>query len=239
MFNIFKNNITITAYVNDNYVSLLKTFPISHSAKYLPIGWKDIPAENFNWERFEVEANVKGCLGIIGTIKTGFVLPLWSDLAIEWNDEILKYKFADNMSHCSFHNPSQYPNFYNDYFIIKLNSPWTLNTTENLKILFTNHFYSFNKPEPFIIPYGIIETIHNTTATNIFLFLKKEKETQRIIIPAGTPIIHLIPLTDKKIILKNDAMSNNKNNYNNSMRNTPFIESFVGRGIKTLKHFKK
>ena len=234
MIRLFKKNITITAHLDKRYAGLLNNFPISHSAKYLPHGWKDLPIGKFDWNIFDSFPNVKSCMGILNTIKTGFVMPLWSDLALEWNNEGLRYRFADGISECGFHPSEQFPNFYSDYYYLKLVSPWLLHSSENIKILCTNHFYSFNKPEPYITPYAILDTIHNWTSTNLFLFFKKEKETQRLIIEAGTPILHFIPLTDKKIKIEN-VMISEENQFN---LGTPVIAKFVSRGLKTIKLIK-
>ena len=88
---------------------------------------------------------VKSCPGIINFLRTGLIVPLWSDFALKNEKNGWQYKFADNQSSLNEHKNSS--KFFNDFFAIKIHSPWHLKTKDyNVKFLFCNPFYHNHNP---------------------------------------------------------------------------------------------
>ncbi len=190
----------ITAFVNTDNASAAKLQPIAPAIKYTPKWWKEIPTSKFDWEAMHHTLTVKSCPGIISTLRRGFVLPLWSDVAIKYNDNSWTGQFADKKTGISWHEPSQSPEFYSDYWRLKLESPWIIESPVDL--LYTHPFYLFQQPVPYTTPPGIVSPFGKCMATNYFLFLQKRVEETRLILKMGTPLFHIIPLTEKKVELK-------------------------------------
>jgi hypothetical protein len=203
MFFFKEKPIEIIAFCNPEFRGAAEYTPIKPANKFYPQWWKDLGGSRFNWDNFSPERTIKSCAGVINIFQTGFIMPSWSDLALEIGNGGWKYRYSDERSSLMVHPNEMMGEFYNDHVIFKLHSPWLLRSPVN--ILSTEPFYLHRSSDwPFITPYGITPPLSkkNLHATNVFLLAKKEEEVKKIMIKANTPLVHFIPLTDKKINFK-------------------------------------
>ena len=225
--------IEIVALVSERFNFVREFFPIKHARDAIPPWWKNTPVNNFSWDNFSLQNNVRTCPGIIHTITSGLIMPLWSDLAIQVNHEEYRYQFSDGVSELKIHQDFQSPGFYSDFFKLKTLSPWILKTP--VKVLYMNPFYHMPEPCDYIIPHGIVTPIgkDNLAATNHFLFIQKQKEgIKNIMIKKNTPLFHILPLTDKKIKIRLETASPFEFTKLKSVLASS--SSFVGHGIKNI-----
>ena len=229
--------IKITAYISTEY-SFAQTYsPIERASVFTPKWWKTLSKPISYWgedNKYNIQTNAKSCLGILGTFQTGYVLPLWSDLSIKIGANNFAYQFSDLKSKLNIHANSQLNGFYEDYIIAKITSPWILKTSEDIKFTFCNPFYMQSSITPYIIPYGIAPTINKLSFTNIFLLF--EKRDREITIRQNTPMIHIIPITDKNIEFKTEIISTEE--YLKLHLNSERI-TFNSVGINMLKLLKQ
>jgi hypothetical protein len=200
MFFFKEKPVEIIAFCNPEYSLAAEFTPIKPINKFYPQWWKDLSSSSFNWDKFTPEKTIKSCAGIINIFQTGFIMPMWSDLALEFGRGNWRYSYSDEKSKLIVHPNEAMGEFYKDYGIFKLISPWLLQSP--VKILSSEPFFHHTSTEwPFITPYGITPPLSNKNlhATSVFLLAKKEEEVKRIMIKANTPLVHFIPLTDKNI----------------------------------------
>ena len=160
-------------------------------------------------------------------------MPLWSDLALEWDKDNWKYKYSDGQSNLVIHDNNQMPEFYEDNWLLKISSLWFIKSPVSL--LFNHPFWLHQTPFPFITPYGIespsINNHHSTlNNTNVLLFAKKTLETKREIIKVNTPLLHIIPLTDKPVNIKCEVVSLEE--YNKQISASMSNTSFASKGLR-------
>jgi len=231
IFKFLEKPITITAFTSVDY-SFANTYaPVVPALRFYPKWMKNLPSEKFNLEEFRWNQNVKSCAGIIGTFQSGFIIPLWSDLAISTTENSWKYHYSDERSSLSIHKNEQATGFFEDHYIFKLHSPWMLKTSRDLKILVCQPFYSTNEKLSYFTPYAINQTTNKILSTNIFIFCKKEKNS--FMIKHNTPILHLIPLTEKKVKIKTEILNDLEFQKINSVQNT--IIQFNRSGFQKIK----
>lgn len=230
IFKFPEKPVVLDCFVSEQYAFVKEHFPLVRSSKYVPEWWKQVPKSNFDWNNFVVNATVKSCSGIIGTFKNGFIHPMWSDLAIKIENNEWKYKYSDELSKLDLHSNEQIPNFYSNHLFFKLTSPWTINQ-KNIKLAFVDPFYTLNTLKPYIIPYGIIEPNFAYNPLNFFMMIPN-RDT-RLMIKHGTPMIQILPLTDKQIELNMEVLSASDYQKQQSINRTKI--SFVSRGINKIK----
>lgn len=223
--------IEITAFAKSSYAFAHEHSPIIPIKENLPKWWKNTPPGQFNWENFSTSTSTKNCPGIIQTITSGFLMSLWSDLALEYNTMEYKWAFSDKISRVDNHKQEQSPGFYEDHWHFKVVSPWFFKTS--VKLIYTSPFYHHKSPLPFITPYGITTPQKGYTSSNLFLFAPKTKQTTRVMITKGTPLMHIIPLTEKKIIFKSEVVSDEE--FARISNTIGVSNRFVGRGIKNIR----
>jgi len=208
MFSILKRNyIDVFCYTNNT--NAYEFFPIRRAREFIPQWWKDIPnnmydeTSNYHTRGF-LKTTMKRCPGIIEYYKKGIMIPLWSDIETIVDDKINEQGWstvtADGSS-VEPHQDFQRGNFLSsgNWFLNKLCSPWLIETKEPLDFLYLQPHWNLDELNiDIMIPNGYISFYKNSHATNIQMFINKS--LNRVInIDAGTPILHLVPLTDKKI----------------------------------------
>ena len=182
---------------------LKELVPIVPAKEFLPKWWKNI---NFN-EGVTMIGNtpvnngtVKRCPGIIDFLNQGWVVPLWSDLYLNVKgNESISFEFSDKNYEATIHKHQQLLDYVPTHiqeeykWVLKLHSPWFLETPPGYSIYEMNPYYYFVKE--FDTASGLTDSdIYHSI--NPFLFLKKDGE---FIIKRGTPVSVIIPIKRVKI----------------------------------------
>jgi hypothetical protein len=203
MFDIFfkRKKIVVDAFTAN--VTAYDLFPIQKAVKFVPDWWKKVPPSYYDDEQGNGlairRASMKTCAGFLDLYKTGFILPLWSDLTIQSQGTEYQYQFADATSNVSFHSTEQIGPEFMKYMHVKLLSPWRIREKTGIQFLYSQP--SWNEPQELMYhttPPGIIEYKYQHT-TNVNMFLTKGR---RFDWSAGRPMAHIIPLTEHDVDLK-------------------------------------
>jgi hypothetical protein len=174
--------------------------------KFIPKFWKDLP--NALKDPFNVDSNMKYCAGFNDLYSKGIVIPAWTDFAIQVGkigDTENPYMLANptgNMEHV-VHPQSQRGSFApeEEWQHIKLSSPWVFKCDEPIEFLMTDVGWNKDNPSDSFVPNGVIN-FKWQRSTNINMLLKREKEERVIVRDYGTPLAHLIPLTERPVEFK-------------------------------------
>lgn len=189
-------------------VSAYEYAKIKPAINFIPNWWKTINSTYQHTNQYGIttpEGTIKRCDGLIENFKHGFIIPAWSDFSILANGTGWAYQFSDEFSTIVSHPPEQYGNNFPEYGHFKINSPWLISEKSGIKFVFTNPVWNnMQISDGLIFPQGIVE-YKNQHGTNINIFLKKR--TTQYDFEFGTPLAHIIPLTDKKIEIRNHIIS--------------------------------
>ena len=230
--------IYIISFVSEEYAQIIKTTPIRPAKEMLPEWWKKVPSSSFSWDKMQPLNTVKSCPGIGHLIQRGAILPLWCDLALKFKMPNYEWQYSDSISKLELHNgEAQMPGYYTDHSAFKLLSPWFIMSP--VPLLYTSPDYYFTEAQPYFTPSGIVTPIHNYCTLNIFMFIKKTEEEKRYFFKAGTPMLHIIPLSEKKVNYKIEVLSDHEHKKirgNNSYSN--FFSSF-GLRNKHMENLNK
>lgn len=182
------------------------------AAQYIPEWVKQLPKAQFPEDisaPLKKKLNIKSCPGLINLYKKGFVLPLWSDLSVEIIDGSWRYQFADNVSVASPHVVSQFDGapFSQDYTHLKLHNPWAFSSNLGVDVLFTAPSWNgFGYGDVVVAP-GAYSPHNISSAANINLFFRKQKERVVYELPFGHPLVHIVPVTERNLVLKYELVS--------------------------------
>jgi hypothetical protein len=209
MFLFKKKTIVVDAFVHEAAIHDL--FPIEETSNFLPQWFKKIPPSIVEQTPNSISkefSTIRHCEGFNALYKTGFVIPLWSDLTFEtekdgysWNMSALPEKAT-----ISSHPHSQSGNVFNNYMHAKIESPWILEEKTGIQFNWnypiwndvSNHF------DVCILP-GILNFKYQN-CTHINMFLPKRKNTIKF--NAGSPIVHLVPISENKVDIRCHLISN-------------------------------
>lgn len=228
MFIFKKKPVDLIAFVEETYSAVNEFSPIVPASKVIPEWWKNTPAGEFSWDEMQSINTTKSCVGIINSLRAGFILPLWSELAIDVSDEFWKYKFSDNMSMATVHPNWQAPSFYNDHYFFKLHAPWLFRCSDDIKIAFNTPFYHTTEEGNYVTPPGVLSPVRGVYPVNIFIFVKKT--ANRFIIKPNTPMYHITPYTEREVVFKTEVLTNSE--FSKYFKLMGYKNTFVAKGVK-------
>lgn len=180
-------------------------FPITKAINHAPDWWKQTK-KTYKSDFFE-QATIKSCDGLTSYLSEGFILPLWSDLAVKIEDGDYQWQFSDEKTFANIHNSQQWNTYANpnEFGHLKLQSPYRLKQKQDFNWLLINPTWHQPLDNWFNVSNGIIE-FKNRHELNVNIMLNVKNNKTKII-EAGTPILHLIPLTQKIIELKHHIVA--------------------------------
>jgi hypothetical protein len=155
---------------------------------------------------------MKSCAGFVDLYKVGVMLPMWSDLRMSVSpDGNVVYQYSDAKSSADFHHQEQRGDFASEdqYINIKLASPWLFRTKEDISWIMIPAMYAQKDPGRYITCVGSLNFKYQS-GSNINLLLPKKDVETNIEIQHGEPIVHVIPMSDKKIKVHNHLVDANE-----------------------------
>ena len=203
MINIFikKSIIHIDCFTYKDYVYQYN--PIKEASKFMP-EWITKMQSEYKANGFVPTSTMKKCPAIIDYLTTGFTIPLWSDLVINTSsiDNSFKWQFADEKTDSICHSAMQWSSFTNptENSHMKIISPWHIKTKDDVKFLWSNPFYNNKIQLSYHLAPAIID-FKDQHASHINMFIDVNKNTD-IKIDAGTPLVHVLPMSDKQVKIK-------------------------------------
>jgi len=191
-----------------NDASIIENFPIIES-KDLKLNWVKKVRQDFQNVKPHTDnrpdfTHLIRCPGIFDLFKYGYIIPLHKDIIIKSKGKTFEYGFNKSKtadfflsdqasSSASNINLVPTPPWAAD-FIVKIITGWFVIAPKGVKFLILPIAYpdTFN----FTSAIGILDP-EISTQLNFQIFWN-EKDEKEIVIPAGTPLGHLIPLSEKR-----------------------------------------
>lgn len=212
-------------------------FPIRKAGAFIPDWWKraekeiTCPHGNFSIK----QSTIKRCEGLIGAYGSGFIIPLWSELRIKTTEEGgYDYLWA---SQCTpgpsvvSHEDSQFGGFDHGHINAKIISPWAISEKSGIKFMWLQP--TWNRVSSIftahIIPGALEFKVNKASHINMFL----PKKNMEHVFDPGEPIAHLVPLTEKKVEIRNHLVTPQE--YERFYKRINYMSSFSGSYRKILK----
>jgi hypothetical protein len=234
LFLFKRRKIVIDAFVSKKFSHAYDYNSIDHAYNFYPDWWKKLPKPQLNYHTMTPEKNMKGCIGLIEHYKRGLVIPMWSDLMIKTDGRSnYSYQFSDTMSSCESHPNIFFKGFYDVGINLKLISPWLLSSEKNVYFTFLPTMWNNTQDPGYKTLVGTVD-FYKQKNTNINLILDEPKE---IYIRAGTPMLHIMPLSDREIVINKHVIDDAEWYRKNNSNLTSFFGSFYK--FKTPKNQEK
>ncbi len=228
-----KKEIVLDCFTTEPYVYNFNK--INLISEHYPL-WLKNTKKDYEVEFFK-QSTIKKCIALTEMYKHGAVIPMWSDLAMNIKDKEIRWQFADTRTNIDSHDKKQWDNFsdVNQFCQFKIYSPWFFQTKKDIKFYWTKPFWNFPLQSNIQVATGIIDFKYNHS-TNINFFVDYTKNID-IFIKAEEPLIHIIPLSDCKLIIKNHLIDNLKEL--KFLNNYVFQNSYASKKAKDIKEQKK
>ncbi len=186
---------------------------INKAINYLPTWWKNLSKREVSFENYDTQnqRSMKHCIGFIDYFKKSYVIPMWSDLNLQIGKEGTaehRWQFADESSSITVHAANQRGTYLEQkkYQHFKIENPWVSKTNKLVYFSWSGAVWNLDEPEKIIFFPAVIE-FYNQSSASINIACKRQNQTQEIFIPFGQPLVHIIPITEKEVVLKTHLVS--------------------------------
>jgi len=212
--------------------------PIERATNNYPDWWKRLDKSVVeHTDVGEIQrATMRSCDGIISLFKNSWVLKSWTDIRLRTTANEYFYYFGKktlNPFHAEIvsHNPVQFGDQFNEKIHLKILSPWYLKQNKSCDFaMMPSVWNDINNWSNFTIMPGVGNFLYQHS-TNINMFVEKHKD--HILIEAGTPFYHIVPLTDKDVVFKNHLTTVDELNklihkrYGKFYKNYRYMQKFI------------
>lgn len=210
MFFFKKSKITIDMFIDDEQI--LNTTPVLPATRFYPQWMKDLPLETMrptpiqgNQDIHNIPiATIKACPGIHNYFGKGFIIPLWTDISMSVHPDG-RYSFTSvgNMR-IETHWNGQWTGFER-YTHMKFVVPWFAREKTGISWVVQKPIWNSNRDHILIsrmVSAGGITNFKDQPSAHLNIFYEHPPVREDFILKLGTPMVHLIPLTEKKVDLK-------------------------------------
>lgn len=164
------------------------------ASKFIPEWYKQ--TESYLGGKKEPSGNgitsgtIKKCIPVFDVITAGYIIPLPADVYVTQKEDGPYYEWS-NLGLVQFHPVEQAPLHpsANGFSYPKWMNPWAIQTAPGYSTLFVQPFH---RSADFTILPGLVDTDTYSAAVN-FPFVLNNPRFEGII-PAGTPIVQVIPI---------------------------------------------
>ena len=205
---IFSRNKKVVVDAYTRHEDIRTSYPIETSAKFLPEWWVKAPS-SITLDGYVPSPTLKTCSGLTDLYTKGLILPLWTDIAIKVeSNKSYSWRCADETSSISVHAEHQWDMFADPtkYGHLKIACEWAVSTKENIDWVLMAPYWNTTLSEPYSIPPGIVNGFYKPVPLQTQLMLDISTPTS-FMLTAGTPLVQIIPLTEKRIDLRRHVVS--------------------------------
>jgi len=241
-----KSTIYLDCYTTQTHVYDL--FKIESAKKHVPDWFRELP-NTFDDPRSIIPIpTAKTCSGIASFFRTGFIIPLWSDAKLGYAPIPNGYtttiqpvtQFSDQLTKCQIHEQKQIGKDFmpdNLYAHFKIFSPWVFECSENIDWLWLQPTYNFKEPDSITVLPGVLDFKYNS---NVFINFSIRKTSPSnspnlLSLEAGQPLVHLVPITDKEVIVRNHIVTVDQWNKISQKNNRVFFSNNHNKKRKLLQ----
>jgi len=211
MFWFKRKKIVVDCFINNEFV--VNNVPIVQSIKSTPNWWKAIPSKVNITEDSGIEKEVstlKKCIGFQDLYLNSFTLSMWSDLHINNNERGMTWEFGDPHSRVDSHNPLQWGYNFKNMRHLKIMCPWILKEKTGCNFAYIKETWGSLDNDDYhrltVLP-AVVNFKHQHVL-HINAFISNEKNMYSI--KLGTPVVHLIPMTENDVEFKSHTLSENE-----------------------------
>lgn len=146
-------------------------------------------------------STISTCPGIKELYSHGIIMPMWTDVAMYQDENCFFYRASDSITEVVKHPLYQFGKMFQNKFDdklahFKIESPWYFECNDNVSFLVQSCCWDLEIQDFANLLSGVTD-YHSQGTTNVNLMFTKSKNER--IIPFETPLLHFIPLSERKL----------------------------------------
>ena len=162
---------------------------------------------------------MKRCTGFIEAYRTGFMVPMWTDLALEMFNEpngrtSFRYRFADGEGVVQTHMAQQYAGFHTLELMqhMKIIVPWRIRERSGINFTVTQPVWNLGDLNRRITVLGGVTDFKYQDSAHFQLLVNypERGSNDSILIAADTPMMQVIPVSERPIKIHTHLVERSK-----------------------------
>lgn len=200
-----KKPITLTFYTTDETV--FNSAKPQRASRFVPSWVHALPTKLLREDGITPNSTVRNCPGLMDLYQSGFIVPLWSDVNIKMEDSGYQYQFADQRSTIETHSATQFSTspFAETHINLKFINPWWIFSDSAVKLLYIAPTWNDMGSEDMLLVPGIMSPNKCLLPLNVNFLAKKKSSFYEL--EFGSPLVHIVPLSEKPIVLKHELVT--------------------------------
>ncbi len=204
MFLFKSKKVVVDCFTREPVVA--QNYPIKKSFSYVPEWWRNLEQCVHHRTQYAIarpSPTMKTCTGFINLFQKTWTIPLWTDFILQTrSDGNYDYLFPNPVdpSHIGSHPSHQHQDGMRDRIHVKITPPWILWEKTGIHFVFFGADWTLmdELPSVRVVPGIVNYRDQHGSAVNFFV----DKKDARLEFRAGTPMVYLAPMTDKKVEFK-------------------------------------
>jgi len=232
--------IVLDAYIANS--TIYEQFPIVPAKESYPEWWKQMPGviagdPQKTWGIPRPSPTLKRCDGLIDLYKKAINIPLWSDIIIKVENKNFTFICAaETETSVTFHDRNQFNSHeFENSIHAKLMVPWAIREKTGVQFELCHPVWNnIENMHNFTVPTGLLN-YRDQNGAHCNMFLPTRDNT--INLTAGTPIMQLIPITERPVKIVNHLVDRQEIQHIYEL--SSFSTDWYGRYKKSVKRRAK
>lgn len=239
MFIFKRSTVIVDMFIDDPMIA--ETTPALPANRFFPQWIKDMPVEKTQPVVIQSGSQqiiqprptltIKGCSGVHNYFSHGIIIPLWTDLSMSvYPDGRFSYVNPEGEFKVESHWPGQWEGF-EGYAHMKYVVPWLAKEKTGINFLVQKPVWTVNNNPIWIskmVGAGGITNLRDQHSVHLNIMHEIPAQRQDFFLKLGTPLVHLIPLTEKKVQVKTHVVSKKE-----------LTDMWNSTGVKSFTHAMK
>ena len=181
---------------------------IARGKEFYPEWWKQLKHTSSEG------TTAKKCFAIHSLYNNSIVIPMWTDTQFIFGEDRDELAVDTVMKDCFVHpvKEEQRKGFRpeKDWAHISFSAPWAIRCSEDINFVFMEDGYSNPTPEAYHLPSGVLEFKYQSALQLNFMVNTNLSTRKNFSIPHNRPMVHLLPMTEREVILRNHYVSKDR-----------------------------
>jgi hypothetical protein len=205
LFFFRKPKLEVRCVISEKFSHVYEYAKPQHAHKYYPEWWRAAPKTKVNWIDTHLTQSIKTCQGIQDHYHQGMIIPMWTDLAISTNGQGgIQNQFSDLITTNDYQDLDLRAGFRPGNINMKIASPWRFVSEKDVYWMMLPVYWDLQEQPNWEVMPGTVEFYYNYS-TNVNLLIKEEQSQS--LIKHGQPLCHLVPLTERELVIKYDMIT--------------------------------
>lgn len=212
-------------------------FPVVEAKKTKPSWVKNLITPFFDSPTSK-GTSLQGCPAFLKYYAKGFVIPLWSDLFLEWGGkghDHYRWQYADKESFLEVHPPSDFGGGLDEKKVqhFKFISPWSVVCSEDVEFFVSEPNWQLETLFNMRVMPGVLE-FKTHCSINVNIMVERQQNTASMVLKAGSPLLYIRPMTEKSVVLKTHLVSETELRRIQQLNARPFFTRNYFRKAKLI-----